>query len=150
MSMPELLPVGTQAPDFTLPAADGQMLTLSALAGRKHVVLAFYVGDNTPDCNRQLSSLRDDVRELEGLDILVMGINPASVEEHARYHAQLGLNFPLLSDVGGQVAAQYHVLNPDRSVQRSVYVVDKEGLIRFAARGMHWIPEFYEALTHLP
>jgi hypothetical protein len=49
LTMSELLPIGTQAPDFTLPAADGQMMTLSALAGRKHVVLVFYVGDNTPD-----------------------------------------------------------------------------------------------------
>jgi peroxiredoxin Q/BCP len=148
--MPDLLPVGTQAPDFTLPASDGEMISMSALAGRKHVVLVFYVDDNTPDCNRQLSSLRDDAQELEGLDILVVGINPASVEEHARYRTRLGLNFPLLSDVQGQVAAHYGALNPDRTVQRSVYVVDKEGMIRFAMRGMHWIPEFYETLTHLP
>ena len=47
--MADLLPVGTQAPDFTLPAADGQLLTLSALAARKHVVLVFYVADNSPD-----------------------------------------------------------------------------------------------------
>jgi peroxiredoxin len=150
MTVPDLLPVATQAPDFTLPASDGQPLTLSALRGRKHVVLIFYVGDNTPDCNRQLSSLRDDMPELEGLDIVVMGINPADVEEHARYCTQLGLNFPLLHDAGGQVALQYGAFNPDRSVQRSVYVVDKEGLIRFAARGMHWVPEFYEALSSLP
>jgi peroxiredoxin Q/BCP len=147
--MSDLLPVGTPAPDFTLPSTDGQALTLSALAGRKHVVLVFYVGDNTPDCNRQLSSLRDDAPELEGSDILVVGVNPASVEEHARYCGQLGLNFPLLNDVGGQVAAQYGAHNPDRSVQRSVYVIDKAGLIRFAARGMHWVPEFYEALSRL-
>ena len=89
MTVPDLLPVATQAPDFTLPASDGQPLTLSALRGRKHVVLIFYVGDNTPDCNRQLSSLRDDMPELEGLDIVVMGINPAGVEEHARYCTQL-------------------------------------------------------------
>ena len=150
MTVPDLLPVATQAPDFTLPASDGQRLTLSALRGRKHVVLIFYVGDNTPDCNRQLSSLRDDMPELEGLDIAVMGINPAGVEEHARYCTQLSLNFPLLHDAGGQVALQYGAFNPDRSVQRSVYVVDKEGLIRFAARGMHWVPEFYEALSSLP
>ena len=147
--MPELLPVGTQAPDFTLPSTAGQALTLSSLAGRKHVVLVFYVGDNTPDCNRQLSSLRDDAPELEGLDILVVGINPASVEDHARYGGQLGLSFPLLNDVDGQVAARYGALNSDRSVQRSVYIVDKAGLIRFAARGMHWVPEFYEALSRL-
>jgi peroxiredoxin Q/BCP len=149
MIMPELLPVGSQAPDFTLPASDGQTLTLSSLVGRKHVVLVFYVGDNTPDCNRQLSSLRDDMPELEGLDIMVVGINPAGVEEHARYCTQLGLNFPLLCDAGGQVAVKYGAFNPDRSVQRSVYVVDKAGLIRFAARGMHWVPEFYAALAGL-
>jgi thioredoxin-dependent peroxiredoxin len=86
---------------------------------------------------------------LEGLDVLIIGINPASVEEHARYRAQLGLNFPVLSDEGGRIAAHYGGLNPDRTVQRSVYVVDKQGLIRFAARGMHWVPEFYETLANL-
>jgi peroxiredoxin Q/BCP len=125
-------------------------VTLSALRERKHVVLIFYVGDNTPDCNRQLSSLRDDMPELEGLDITVVGINPAGIEEHARYGTQLGLNFSLLHDADGQVASQYGAFNPDRSVQRSVYVVDKAGLIRFAARGMHWVPEFYEVLSSLP
>jgi peroxiredoxin Q/BCP len=150
IAMTELLPVGTQAPDFTLAASDGEMLTLSTLSRDKHVVLVFYVGDNTPDCNRQLSSLRDDSPELEGLNILVVGINPASVEQHARYREHLGLNFPLLSDAGGRVAALYGVLNTDRSVQRSVYVVDQQGLIRFAARGMHWSPEFYEVLGSLP
>jgi peroxiredoxin Q/BCP len=49
MTMPDLLPIGTQAPDFTLPASDGEMMTLSALAGHQHAVLVFYVGDNTPD-----------------------------------------------------------------------------------------------------
>jgi peroxiredoxin Q/BCP len=149
MAVSDLLPVGTQAPDFTLPASDGQSLTLSSLRGHKHVVLIFYVGDNTPDCNRQLSSLRDDMPELEGLDIAAVGINPASVAEHERYCTQLGLNFPLLHDGDGQVAMQYGAFNPDRSVQRSVYVVDKAGLIRFAARGMHWVPEFYEVLARL-
>jgi thioredoxin-dependent peroxiredoxin len=149
MTMSDLLPVGSQAPDFSLAATDGQTVTLSELAGHKHVVLVFYVGDNTPDWNRQLSSLRDDAPEFEALDVLVLGINPAGVEEHTRYRAQLGLNFPVLSDAGGQVTAQYGALNPDRSVRRSVYVVDKEGRIRFAARGMHWVPEFYEALANL-
>jgi peroxiredoxin Q/BCP len=86
---------------------------------------------------------------MAGLEVQVLGINPASVEDHRRYSEQLGLNFPLLSDADGQVARQYGALNPDRSVQRSVYVVDKAGVIRFAGRGMHWTPEFYEALASL-
>jgi thioredoxin-dependent peroxiredoxin len=49
MTMPDLLPIGTRAPDFTLPATAGQTISLSELAGRKHVVLVFYVGDDTPD-----------------------------------------------------------------------------------------------------
>lgn len=60
-----------------------------------------------------------------------------------------GLNFPLLSDAGGQVAAQYGALQADRSIQRSAYVVDKAGIVRFAVRGMHWTPEFSEILTSL-
>ena len=47
--MLDLLPVENQAPDFSLPASDGQLFTLSELAGGKHVVLVFYIGDNTPD-----------------------------------------------------------------------------------------------------
>lgn len=147
--MAELLEVGSPAPDFTLPATDGRTIGLHEFAGQKHVVLVFYVGDNTPDCNRQLSSLRDDAHEMAGLDIQILGINPASAEDHDRYHTQLTLSFPLLSDVGGQVAARYGAFNPDHSVQRSVYIVDKTGHIRFAARGMHWTPEFYEALAQL-
>jgi peroxiredoxin Q/BCP len=83
------------------------------------------------------------------LDILVVGVNPGTVEDHARYRQQLDLDFPLLSDAGGQVAARYGALNPDRSMQRSVYVIDKAGVIRFAARGLHWVPEFYEVLANL-
>jgi hypothetical protein len=49
LAMPDLLPVGSQAPEFSLPATDGQPFTLGELAGRKHVALVFYVGDNTPD-----------------------------------------------------------------------------------------------------
>ena len=80
---------------------------------------------------------------------MVLGINPARVEEHERSRGQLDLNFPLLSDAGGQVAALYGALQADRSIQRSAYVVDKAGIVRFAVRGMHWTPEFYEILTSL-
>jgi peroxiredoxin Q/BCP len=47
--MAELLAVGSTAPDFTLPATGGRPIALSHFAGRKHVVLVFYVGDHTPD-----------------------------------------------------------------------------------------------------
>jgi hypothetical protein len=49
LAMPNLLPVGSQAPGFSLPANDGELFVLNELAGRKHVALVFYVGDNTLD-----------------------------------------------------------------------------------------------------
>ena len=49
MTTSDLLPVGSQPPDFSLAATDGQTITLGELAGHKHVVLVFYVGDDTPD-----------------------------------------------------------------------------------------------------
>ena len=148
--MADLLPIGSHAPDFCLPAAGGQMISLRDLVGQTHVVLIFYVGNNTPDCNRQLSSLRDDTADFTEMHIRVVGINPASIEDHTRYGQQLGLTFPLLSDAGGAVAARYGALGLDHSVQRSVYIVDKRGVIKFAARGLHWTTEFYGALANLP
>ena len=48
-AMADLLPVGTRAPDFALPATHAHTIALHDFAGHKHVVLVFYVGDNTPD-----------------------------------------------------------------------------------------------------
>jgi peroxiredoxin len=47
--MADLLPIGVHAPNFALPATHEQTITLHDFAGRKHVVLIFYMGDNTPD-----------------------------------------------------------------------------------------------------
>jgi hypothetical protein len=55
MSAP--LAVGSQAPDFRLPATTGDTVSLSHYRGKRNLILVFYVGDNTPDCNRQHYSL---------------------------------------------------------------------------------------------
>ena len=56
---PPILPIlneGDNAPDFSLPADNGQTVTLSALKGEK-VVLYFYPKDNTPGCTKQAIGL---------------------------------------------------------------------------------------------
>lgn len=57
--MAVLLAVGSQAPDFRLPATTGDTVSLSHYRGKRNLILVFYVGDNTPDCNRQLASLQE-------------------------------------------------------------------------------------------
>ena len=64
------------------------------------------------------------------------GVNPAGVESHAGYVGKLHFNFPLLSDPDRAIARAYHALKDDeRGIQRSVYVVDRDGTVAFARRG---------------
>lgn len=64
------------------------------------------------------------------------GVNPASVESHQSYVEKLKFNFPLLSDPDRVIARAYHALKEDgKSIQRTVYVVGRDGTIRFAQRG---------------
>lgn len=64
------------------------------------------------------------------------GVNPASVESHARYVHTLHFNFPLLSDGDRAIARAYGALKDDgKGIQRSVYVVTRDGRIAFAERG---------------
>ena len=52
METNKLLEVGAKAPDFMLPDAEGNSVSLADFAGKK-VVLYFYPKDNTPGCTRQ-------------------------------------------------------------------------------------------------
>ncbi len=42
------LAIGSPAPEFTAPAGDGRIYSLSELLSRGHVALVFYPGNNTP------------------------------------------------------------------------------------------------------
>ena len=127
------LPVGHPAPDFTLPSETGKKVRLSALRG-KNVVLVFYPGDDTLICRRQLCEFRDAWTELRGPRTLVLGINPQSAESHREFSTRNRLPFPLLVDEGQKVAALY---NSDGGlVNRTVYLIGPDGLIRYARRGM--------------
>lgn len=64
------------------------------------------------------------------------GVNPAGVDSHKSYVDKMRFNFPLLSDPDRRIAAAYHALKDDgRGIQRTVYVVGRDGRIRFAQRG---------------
>jgi peroxiredoxin Q/BCP len=127
------LPIGTKAPNFTLSTEAGKKVRLSALRG-KNVVLVFYPGDDTLICRRQLCEFRDAWSELRGQNILVFGINPQSPESHREFSARNKFPFPLLVDEGQKVAALYN--SDGGMVNRTVYLVGPDGLIRYARRGM--------------
>jgi len=125
--------IGDPAPDFTLPGVHGterRDYTLSELRGHK-VVLAFYPGDFTPGCTRQMCSYRDHFDDFSGVDATVLGISPQDVDSHERWIEARHLPFPLLADPDRKVIDAYGVGAPLLGVRRSVFLVDSEGIVRY-------------------
>lgn len=127
------LPVGTPAPDFSLPDDASHTVSLSALRG-KTIVLVFYPGDDTPGCTKQLCQLRDDWSEASARGVEIFGVNPQSAASHTKFRRKFQFPFPLLVDAGQKVATLYHANG--LIVKRTVYRIGPDGVIRFARRGM--------------
>jgi peroxiredoxin len=147
--MAEPLAVGSPAPDFSLPATGGRTVSRRDYQDKHNLIVVFYVGDNTPDCNRQLRSLQDELDELEAAATTVLAINTGALDDHERYAEQMGFAFPLLHDPGARVADLYGARQDDGTVRRMVYLIDKQGIVRYGKPGMHWHEEFFTALSEL-
>ncbi|MCU1378685.1 MAG: peroxiredoxin, partial [Acidimicrobiales bacterium] len=127
------LKTGDRAPDFTLPGTGGQDYSLADERGHV-VVLAFYPGDDTAVCTVQLNSYNDDLSEFTELGARVFGISPQGIESHEAFAAKHGFKFPLLADEGKKVGEAFGILGPLGFYRRSVFVLDGEGIVRFAHR----------------
>jgi peroxiredoxin Q/BCP len=126
---------GDVAPEFTLEGTGERSYSLSEYRGQP-VVLAFYPGDNTPVCTKQLDSYQGALADFEAVGAQVIGISPQSVESHADFSCKRGYSFPLLADTDKQVAEAYGVLGPLGFYRRSVFVVDAQGVIRYVHRAI--------------
>jgi peroxiredoxin Q/BCP len=123
--------VGAPAPDFTLKDGNGDEWRLSANRG-KVVVLLFYPGDETPNCTRQMCSVRDRWEDYSSTGAEVVGISTDSVESHQKFAEHHELPLRLLSDPSAEVANLYGArsLIPGK-VARSVFVIDANGVMRY-------------------
>lgn len=126
--------IGAAAPDIALQGwADGaaRLFRLSEQRGTP-VVLAFYPGDGTPVCTRQMCSYQDDLQMLRGLGAQVWGISSQDLDSHEQFATRRGLTFPLLADVDRTAQQAYGVVGPFGMTKRSVFVVDAGGAVRWA------------------
>jgi peroxiredoxin Q/BCP len=122
---------GELAPDFTLPAETGAMVTLSDFRGRADVVLFFYAKDNTAVCSAEACSFRDSYQALSALGAVVIGISADSAGSHRRFAGRFQLPFTLLSDADGAVRARYRVSKTFGLIPgRATFVIDKQGIVR--------------------
>lgn len=125
--------VGDKAPAFTLMGSGGKSYSLSEYLG-KLVVLVFYPGDNTAVCTKQLCSYNNELAQFNDIGAQVLGISAQDVASHDAFSAKHGFGFPLLADTAKEVAKAYGILGLLGMVRRSIFVIDSQGVVRYAHR----------------
>jgi thioredoxin-dependent peroxiredoxin len=126
---------GDEAPDFTLPDADGNQVSLSSLRGQQ-VIVYFYPAAMTPGCTKEACDFRDSIQSLAAAGVTVLGISPDKPAKLAKFRDRDHLNFPLLSDPDHTVEQAYGAYGEKTlygkttvGVIRSTFVVDPEGKV---------------------
>jgi thioredoxin-dependent peroxiredoxin len=145
--------IGKQAPDFELPGTEGTF-RLSDHRGER-VVLLFYPGDFTPVCTEQFCSYRDRAEDFAALGATVVGISAQDMASHERFIAENSLTVPLLADTEQAVAKAYSVDSDKWSTDRSVVVIDEQGVVRYrhdpdTPLGFQSVDDLKAALDALP
>ncbi len=126
--------VGDPAPDFSLPAVQGEAISLSDYRGRKNVMLSFVPAAWTPVCSDQWPgyNILEDIFDRH--ETIILGLTVDNIPTlHSWLQAMGGLWFPVLSDFWphGQTAEAYGLLRGDGTTERALVFIDKQGLIRF-------------------
>jgi thioredoxin-dependent peroxiredoxin len=125
------LQVGEVAPEFTLPNANGELVSLLDFRGRSDVVLFFYPKDNSPVCTAEACSFRDSYEVFRDAGAEVIGVSADSSQSHERFAARFRLPFVLLSDKDEVVRRRYRITKTLGIFPgRSTYLIDREGVIR--------------------
>jgi thioredoxin-dependent peroxiredoxin len=115
---------GDVAPDFTLPDADGNPVSLASYRGGRTVVY-FYPAAMTPGCTTQACDFRDSLDALQAAGVAVLGVSPDPPEQLAKFRDRDGLTFPLLADEDRAVVTAYGAFG-----ERKLYGKVVEGVIR--------------------
>ena len=130
-----MLQVGTKAPAFTLPDAQGNLISSETFAGKRWV-LYFYPKDSTPGCTKQACAFAAAHGEYEALGVPVVGVSKDSQKSHQRFAEKNGLPFLLLSDPELTAIQAYDVWKEKNmygkktmGVVRTTYLIDEEGVI---------------------
>jgi peroxiredoxin Q/BCP len=138
-----MVQTGQPAPNFSLPDADMQVVTLSAFKGKKNVVLYFYPRDGTPGCIMEAVDFSDHESEFDRHDCVILGVSRDDCLRHAEFRDEHGLSIALLSDTEGEVCRDYGVLQEKETdgvrrecLVRSTFVIDKKGVLRHVAYGV--------------
>ncbi|MET3507996.1 thioredoxin-dependent thiol peroxidase [Halalkalibacter oceani] len=147
--------IGQEAPPFTLPSSNGETVSLADFKG-KTVVLYFYPKDMTPGCTTQACDFRDRIDDFSGLNTVILGVSPDPVDRHKKFIDKYELPFQLLADEDHQVAEDYGVWKLKKyfgkeymGIERSTFVIDKDGILVKEWRKVRVKDHVEEALTYI-
>ena len=128
--------------DFELPATNGNTFKLSQYAG-KTLVIYFYPKDNTPGCTTQGMQFRDHYAEFITHNCEVVGVSCDSLKSHETFKAKFSFPFELLADTEELACQIFGVMKMKnmygkqvRGVERSTFIIDKNGVLVREWRGV--------------
>jgi len=135
---------GDRAPDFELPDADMDLVSLAQFRNKQHVVLYFYVRDNTPGCTAEAIEFSDHEDDFARSGCIVLGVSRDDCISHGVFRDKHGITVRLLADKEGVVCAAYGIMVDKEvdgvmrsTVNRSTFVIDKSGVVRHALYGVN-------------
>jgi glutaredoxin-dependent peroxiredoxin len=130
--------VGDNAPDFTLVDTDKKPHSLSEFSGKK-TVLVFFPGAFTGVCTKEMCTFRDSMSRFNEVNAQIVGICVDAPFSNKAFATQNNLQFPILSDYSRSTVKAYGILLDDfaglkgyTAAKRSVFILDKGGVIRYA------------------
>lgn len=138
-----MLKPGDAAPDFELPDADMEIVRLADYRNERNVVLYFYVRDDTPGCTAEAIEFSDLEDRFAGLGCVVLGVSKDDCISHGVFRDKHGITVRLLADKDCVACRAYGVVVDKevdgvmrQGVQRSTFVIDRQGVVRHALYGV--------------
>ncbi|HEY0289813.1 MAG TPA: peroxiredoxin [Pseudomonas sp.] len=128
--------------DFQVQATSDQAISLSALKGQQ-VVIYFYPKDSTPGCTTEGQGFRDQHQAFKAANTVVFGVSRDSLKSHENFKAKQAFPFELISDKDESLCQLFDVIKLKKlygkeymGVDRSTFLIDKEGVLRKEWRGV--------------
>src|SRR5882757_8085058 len=144
-------PVGSLAPQFTLPSQEGAAVSLKDYRGQ-WVVLYFYPKDFTSGCTREAHNFQRDQAQYQQKGAVVLGVSVDSADSHKQFCTKEGLNFKLLADTNHSVSKAYGSLTNLGLVKfssRHTFILNPEGKVAKVFTGVNPSKHSEEVLSAL-
>lgn len=134
--------LNTPVPNFSLPATSGQTFQLSQQLG-KNIIIYFYPKDATPGCTTQGVQFRDLYADFKALNTEIVGISRDTLKSHENFKSKFTFPFELLADTEELACQLFGVMKQKnmygklvRGIERSTFLIDKNGLLVKEWRGV--------------